>query len=136
MRLTGHRVAAGVVTMAALMACASTNASAATTVRIDVLSNRADLISGGHALVAVTPARAKVSLNGKDVTGQFAVRPDGRYEALLTTLKHGSNKLIARSGKRAASLYVLNHAQGGPVTAGPQIKPWACFEGALDAQCN
>ena len=48
---------------------------------IKVLSNRADLVSGGDALVEVPPprgtdaARLKVTLGRRDVTGQFAVRP-------------------------------------------------------------
>jgi len=44
---------------------------------IDVLSNRADLLSGGNALVEVklskhaNPSRARVELNGTDVTSAF-----------------------------------------------------------------
>ena len=55
-----------------------------TTIReITVLSNRADLISGGDALVAIdlgnTDASAvKVTLNGNDITNAFAVRENGR----------------------------------------------------------
>ena len=53
-------------------------------VSIAVLSNRADLIAGGDALVQVRPAGARVTVNGRSVTKAFAVRPDGRYLALLT----------------------------------------------------
>jgi hypothetical protein len=103
---------------------------------IKVLSNRADLISGGDALVRVTPAKAKVTVNGKNVTKQFAVRPNGQYLALLTGLKDGANTVVARKGKTGAKLTIFNHAIGGPVTAGPQIQPWTCFDGSLDKQCN
>ena len=105
-------------------------------VSIAVLSNRADLIAGGDALVQVRPAGARVTVNGRSVTKAFAVRPDGRYLALLTNLRNGANLVVARSGLRRARLTIRNHAIGGPVTAGPQIKPWTCFDGALDAQCN
>ena len=53
---------------------------------IAVLSNRADLISGGDALVrinlpsSVDPVRGvKVALNGTLINNMFALRPDGRY---------------------------------------------------------
>ena len=63
---------------------------------LEVLSNRADLISGGDALVAARlaggadPATLRVDLDGVDVTGAFALRPSGRFEGLVTGLKVGS----------------------------------------------
>jgi hypothetical protein len=108
------------------------NAQAAT---IKVLSNRADLISGGDALVRVTPVGAKVTVNGRNVTKQFAKRPNGQYLALLTGLKDGANKVVAKKGRRGARLTIFNHAIGGPVTAGPQIRPWKCLDGVGD-QCT
>src|SRR5262245_60339056 len=53
--------------------------------QIVVLSNRADLISGGDALVeivlpgGVSPSSVRVTVDGLDVTGAFAVRPNGRF---------------------------------------------------------
>src|SRR3954447_6210198 len=90
--------------------CAAGPASA----DIRVLSDRADLISGGDALVQVTPAGANVAVDGRDVTSQFAVRPDGRYLALLTGLKNGAN-VVTAGGQR---ITILNHPIGGPVLAG------------------
>ena len=119
-----HVVALAVV----VLLCAAAPASA----DIRVLSNRADLISGGDALVQVTPAGAKVTADGRDVTSQFAVRPDGRYLALLTGLRNGRNVVVS-GGQR---ITIVNHPLGGPTMAGPQILPWTCAEGALDAQCN
>src|SRR3712207_1114342 len=84
---------------------------------IKVLSNRADLISGGDALVQVTPAGSRVELNGQDVTSKFGNRPDGRYVGLLEGLKLGVNEVVA-AGHR---ITIKNHPIGGPVFAGPQI---------------
>src|SRR5436309_15938082 len=64
-------------------------------VRIDVLSNRADLVSGGDALVTIS-APARVFRNGTEVTKAFARRADGRFEGLVTGLHDGANSLIAR----------------------------------------
>jgi hypothetical protein len=122
-----------------LVACALSCAVVPTTAgatTIKVLSNRADLISGGDALVRVTPVGARVTVNGRNVTSAFAQRPNGQYLALLTGLKDGANRVVARKGRRAARLTIRNHPIGGPVTAGPQIAPWTCFDGSLDKQCN
>src|SRR4249920_2225551 len=56
---------------------------------ISVLSGRADLVSGGSALVAINlPRRAdarrvEVALGHRDVTTEFAFRGDGRFEGLV-----------------------------------------------------
>lgn len=111
--------------------------AAAPPVEIRVLSNRADLVSGGDALVEIAPGAVSVTLNGVDVTSQFAARPGGRFLGLLTGLRDGVNRLVARAGDgRRAQLTITNAPVGGPIFSGPQIQPWACQEGARDAQCN
>src|SRR4051794_15309280 len=97
---------------------------------ISVLSNRADLISGGDALVTVTlppgtdPQKVEVRVGTRDVTGQFGLRENGQYEGLVTGLAVGINTLTASlpSGG-TASQTIVNHASGGPLFAGPQVKP-------------
>jgi hypothetical protein len=118
-------------------------AKAPSGVVIKVLSNRADLISGGDALVQVVlpagtdPATVKVDVNGRDVTSAFAVRPNGSYLGLVTGLAVGQNVLTARlPNKSGAQITITNHPIGGPVFSGPQIQPWPCLPGATDAQCN
>src|SRR2546426_11785347 len=77
---------------------------------IKVLSNRADLISGGDALVeivlpdGVDPASVRVDVDGRNVTAALAVRPHGRDIGLITGLAGRSNGLTARGadGARAA----------------------------------
>jgi hypothetical protein len=110
---------------------------------IATVSNRADLISAGDALVTATPpkgvkaSKLRVRLNGEDVTGQFAVRPNGLFEARLENLRLGPNKLLVRVRHgRAATLQVTNHPNGGPVFSGPQLQPWVCQDTAVDDQCN
>jgi hypothetical protein len=117
--------------------------------QIVVLSSRADLVSGGNALVQVVlPDRVdsstvRVSLNGTDVTSAFAVRADGRYEGLVQGLANGANDLVAsmRNGP-SIHLTVTNYPNGGPMFAGPQVQPWICKNASLglapptDAQCD
>ncbi len=112
-------------------------------VRIQVLSTRADLVSGNEALTQVVlPPGAKVgnvqlTLNGRSVKRQFAARPNGKFEGLLTGLRVGSNTLVAKlpSGY-GARLKITDHPIGGPVFSGPQIQPWLCQSGAADRQCD
>src|SRR3954454_14096990 len=108
-----------VALVAALTVAAPAQAAKVPKVTIKVLSNRADLISGGDALVQVSPKGARVTVGKRDVTGAFAVRPDGRYEALLTGLPNGPDVVTARKGRGGARLTILNHAIGGAGTARP-----------------
>jgi hypothetical protein len=110
---------------------------------VEVLSNRADIISGGDALVAVKlpdgvdASRVRVTIGSRDVTSAFAPRPDGRFEGLLTGLADGRNVVTASApGRRAATATIVNHPNGGPVISGPQVQPWQCEAGAVDKQCN
>lgn len=113
-----------------------------------VLSNRADLISGGDALVQVVlpdrvdPSSVRVSLDGADVTSMFAVQANGLYEGVVTGLANGANDLAA-SMKNGPTVHltITNHPSGGPVFAGPQVQPWVCktvagFPVPTDAQCD
>src|SRR5256885_4973229 len=90
-------------------------------IQIKTLSNRADLISGGDALVEIVLSKAKlarslrVQLNGPDVSTAFAVRAKGRILGLVTGLLDGKNVLVASTSKsNAASLAIINHPIGGP----------------------
>ena len=120
---------------------------------ISVVSNRADLISGGDALVSVdlldtSPRAVRVQLNGKDIKSAFAVRANGRFEGLVTGLEEGKNILRVRPGNGVGRwIEITNHPIGGPVFSGEQIQPWLCrtqLQGgttpalgpSIDEKCN
>lgn len=109
---------------------------------VEVLSNRADLVSGGDALVSValpakvSPAKVQVLVGDRDVTGQFAVRPNGRFQGLVTGLALGENVLSVRAPGYAGQQVITDHPNGGPVFSGPQHGPYQCQATAVDAQCN
>ena len=112
-------------------------------IRIHVVSNRADLISAGDALVRIKLPQAdrleaiRVTAGGRDVTRVAQARPNGKFEGLVTGLKVGRTMLRARAPhRRAARATIVNHPNGGPVLSGPQVQPWVCQAGATDAQCN
>lgn len=133
---------AGLATAVPGTATSAPAPSAGKRLAIEVLSGRADLVTGGNALVAITlPNRAsaqqvEVSVGEVDVTDQFALRADGRFAGLVTGLELGENVVTAELGDRGARLTLVNHPLGGPLISGPQLQPWVCQEGALDEQCN
>jgi hypothetical protein len=137
------RVAAALTCAVGGLAAGALPADAAESLHIEVLSNRADLISAGDALVRVNlpdgtdPAKVTVTDDGRDVTDAFALRPNGHFEGLVTGLDVGENHLVAKGpAGRTDRLTIVNHPNGGPVFSGPQIQPWQCQSGAVDAQCN
>src|SRR6266478_6629447 len=129
------------------------------------LSNRADLISGGDALVEVRVPKnmplnkVRLSLNGHNVTGAFTANAATRtLRGLVRGLVEGRNDFVAGEsrGGREARLVITNHPIGGPVLLGSQTTPWICATPtavpesgntpasnasglttfAVDAQCN
>ena len=106
--------------------------------QIRVLSNRADLISGGDALVEIIwPAGTnlaqvtRIELDGVDVKPAFAMRPNGRYMGLLTGLKDGDNLLTVRVGGAGRQITITNHPIGGPVFSGGHSSRRGSAPGAL-----
>ena len=122
-------------------ACATLSAAPAG-LAIETAGNRADLVSGGDVLVRVTlpegasAEAATLTANGTSA-GALRTAPDGRgWIALVSGLKDGKNTLALTSGGKTVRLDVTNHPNGGPLFSGPQIQPWTCLDGALNAQCD
>jgi hypothetical protein len=110
-----------------------------------VLSNRADLVSGGNALVEIVlPAKAKanpsqvrVDVDGVDVTSAFAVRANGRFYGVVSGLREGVNRLTARVPiGPGARIDITNHPIGGPVISGDQVGPWVCATKVANPNAN
>jgi hypothetical protein len=123
---------------AAESASASDNGSVA----IRTLSNRADLVSDGDALVEVTapPGIARkgmtMKLNGTDVTNAFVDQGGGRFLGVVTGMHTGSNELqaIPKQGPRGARLTITNAPRSGPVLSGAQVTPFYCATPQPQAQ--
>ena len=112
---------------------------------IDVVSGRADSVSGGDALVAVSgaPAGARVVAAGVDVTDAFAPRGDSLV-GLVDGLPVGGSEIVVttKNGKEEASVEVVNHPITGPVFSGPQHPMYCTASGApwnlgpVDEDCH
>src|SRR5919201_5779788 len=105
---------------------------------IKTLSNRADLISDGDALIEVKVPqdvpmhKVTLTLNGADVGSMFVADAGARtLRGVLTGLAVGANAFVADAnglgkGRPWASLTITNHPRGGPVLLGSQTQPWIC----------
>ena len=105
---------------------------------IRTLSNRADLISDGDALVevrvpkTVPMKKVTLTLNGADVGAAFVADEQARtFRGVLTGMRLGMNLFVADAnghghGRPWASLKITNHPRGGPVLLGSQTQPWIC----------
>ncbi len=98
-------------------------------VEIEVLSGRADLVTGGDALVQTNAASEKFSamLNGQDISKAFHPgKTAGTLIAHIDGLKPGKNLLEVKSAKGSAKLELTNYPIAGPVFSGPHQKPFVC----------
>jgi Tannase-like family of unknown function (DUF6351) len=155
---------AAVITLGGLAGCGSDGGSGNTNpVQIKILSNRADLVSGGDVYIEVVLPDVgrigdfRIDVDGRDVTSVFAMRSDGRIKGVITGLANGNNVVTAAVPNASpVRITVTNHPIGGPVIAGTQIQPWVCATpvavaesgntaatnssglstNAIDAQCN
>jgi hypothetical protein len=113
---------------------ASVPAQSGASITITSVSNRADLLSGGGALIevnlplALVGESAIITLNDSDVSSTFVRQSNGSLLGYVSNLGEGENKLIARSGELAAQLILTNHPKGGPIFSGPQVQPWICAQ--------
>ena len=156
----------GLAALAAALLAGCGGSDDAPVLELKTLNNRADLISGGDALVEVllpvgaSASALKVNVDGRDVSNAFAMRADGRITGLVAGLANGGNVISASAdGASAAKLTVTNAPRGGPVFSGAQIVPFVCatpmavaaggagasatpatnfsgLSGTADAQCN
>jgi hypothetical protein len=142
-------LARGLLTVGVLLALVPAQPGGASDrLSLRVLGTRPQLLSAGDALVEVVGARARarVFVDGLDVTRSFARRGDGplagRLVGRVVGLTAGRHVLRASADGQVASVEVTNHARGGPVFSGPQVQPWICtteangLGPALDRQCN
>lgn len=125
------------------------NSNDSSSMSIEVLSNRADLLSGGDAYLKLLTVEGdnllglSVDIDGRDVTDAFARRANGEVLGVITGLRTGRNVVHARTRRSGSAQIILtNHPIGGPVFSGPQVQPWICGTVAaglgepLDEQCN
>jgi Tannase-like family of unknown function (DUF6351) len=122
--------------------------AAADPLTIVTLSSRADLVSGGDALVEIrsgagASAKVSVTVNDRDVSQAFhAVAERKSLVGLVDGLKVGRNTIVAKAGSQTTRLEVTNYPITGPILSGEHLKPFLCntvqsgLGEPLDADCS
>ena len=140
--------AVAVVCAASFWAVSARPQAAADPLTLVTLSSRADLVSGGDALVEIrsaagASAKVTVTVNDRDVSQAF--RADAARKSLVGLvdgLKVGRNTIVAKAGSQTARLEVTNYPITGPILSGDHITPFACntvqsgLGEPLDADCS
>lgn len=140
---------AGIAVVIAIAASHTLHSRAPLEIR--TLSSRADLVSGGDALIGVkAPAGTKreqlsVIVNGKDMIERLTLdAASGEYRGVIDGLAIGANRVTAKtkSPRAETSLTITNHPITGPILSGPHLTPYECSTEAsglgppLDAHCS
>src|SRR5262245_2257319 len=107
--------------------------------KIEVLSSRPYMVSGGDALVRITVQDSKVSLgnvhvelNGHSITGAFRTDATARtLTGLVSGMRLGENELSVDAkgkghGRADADITLTNWPVKGPIISGPQEFPFIC----------
>jgi hypothetical protein len=116
------------LTVIVCLAALASPAAADARLRVDVVSSRADMVSGGDALVEIhgaEPSDLRMRVDGRDVSAAFR-REDGRVLGLVEGLPVGNSVIEARSDHRRARLRITNHPISGPIFSGPHQAPFFC----------
>ena len=143
-----------------LAGCGGDTAAHLAAPTMQVLSSKAENVSGGSVLIDVASLATQTSggptvafsvkLNGTDVTSTFNADPAnaGHMVGVVTGLQNGSNTLVASNGGDTFSLTLTNYPITGPIISGPHQTPFVCqtanfvmpdgsfFGAATDADCS
>lgn len=148
MRFPSALAVSTVCAASCLWAVSARTQAAADPLTIATLSSRADLVSGGDALVEIrsragASAKVSVTVNDRDVSQAFHANAERKsLVGLVESLKVGRNMIVAKAGSQTARLDVTNYAITGPILSGEHLKPFVCntvqsgLGEPLDADCS
>lgn len=98
-----------------------------------VLSGRADMVTGGDALIELASVDGsalgdvRVEIAGEDVSARFHDVEEGRRLARVEGLPLGESEVVASRGSERVELTLVNHPITGPVFSGPHQQPFVCM---------
>jgi hypothetical protein len=96
--------------------------------RIEVLSSRPELVTGGTTLVRIFGSleAPTVVVGATDVTQVFKPYQKGGWIGLVEGLADGNNDLMAKTDDGETRVTLVNHPINGTLFAGPQQEPFVC----------
>ncbi len=109
----------------------TTGALGATEIRVEAVSTRAHLVTGGDVLVRVDvgtdleASEVRLRAGGRDAPLRQA--PDGTLTSLVSGLPDGHSRIEAAiPGGPSATLTVTSYPVTGPIISGPHQSPYLC----------
>lgn len=129
-------------------------ATSGTPPQVQVVSSKAEYVTGTTALIDVQVADTAVPiaarLNGADVTNAFKVDPahPGHLLGLVSGIHTGANGLLVSQNGASTGYAITGYPLAGPVISGPHQTPFICqtatfklpdnslFGPPLDADCT
>ena len=132
-------IAAAVVALAVGSAgcVAAGSGTAVESVDVDVVSSRADMVTGGDALVRVGGFEMadglRIAVDGVDVTAAFKMVDSGALLGFVDGLRAGENTLTVSEGDAVrGTVTLIDHPAAGPVFSGPHEQPFVCETDAFE----
>ncbi|MBL8294556.1 MAG: hypothetical protein JNN08_22115 [Bryobacterales bacterium] len=132
--------------LAFLIWLALVGALTAQEITVRPLSSRADMVTGGTALVEVAGTaplpELRLTVNGRETAAAFRTGPGGRVLGRIEGLPVGKSRVELRAGRQKARIEVVNYPITGPVFSGPHQAPFVCqteaagLGPALDSHCS
>lgn len=106
------------------------------TLKVEILSSAAHLVSGGSALIQVSGTAVAdsvtVLLNGNNVSSAFKLNSaNGAQIGVLSGLNNGQNTVVAQGLGVNDTLTLTNYPITGPITSGPHLAPLTCQTAAF-----
>jgi hypothetical protein len=96
-------------------------------VRVEALSTRADMATGGDLLVSVEADEVdEVLVGGEPVEVAFESTGEGNSIGLVTGLPEGSSTVEVRTPEGSGEIEVVDHPLNGPVFSGDRIPMTVC----------
>jgi hypothetical protein len=98
-----------------------------TRVRVEALSTRPEMVTGGDVLLAVDATEVEeVSVGGRPVPVTFESDDEGRSLGLVSDLPQGASTIEVRTPEGRGELDVVDHPRNGPVFSGERLPMTVC----------
>lgn len=104
---------------------------------LEARSTFPEYVTGGDVVIRVglpdgVEGGARLTVEGRDVTGALAPDGAGGLEGLVTGLPAGSSELVVQLGDERLALEVTDHPVTGPLFSGLHQEPFSCAVQVLD----
>jgi len=133
-----HRTLPLAICISSILACSEsgpTTTTVAASAELAVVSSRADHVTGGSALLALSgfegqidPVSMQFRASGQSLAVLRTTSNDNSHQFLVSSIPVGEHTIEAvnSAGQQIASISIESHPISGPIFSGPQQYPFVC----------